>query len=170
MESIPLLYLLFVLVGCVLTVISVWSRKKLNVRIAAVGVLVVLVVLNYSALVNLLGRPQPIDYADDQSFENGSVVLAASVDEGVAIFLWLRHADQYQPRYYRMKWNQEAAIELKKAMDKSLRENSAVMMRPDYESSLESNKEPLFYALPHTRLPLKPSPDVYEYRNPNSTI
>ncbi len=170
MENIPPLYLLFVLVGCALAIIAVWSRRRLLVRVLAVLALIALVVLNYSALVNLLGRPQPIDSIVAISAEEDSVVLAASIEEGSAIYLWLRHSDQHQPRYYTMAWDQQTAIDLKKAMDQSIRENSSVMMRPDYESSLELSEEPLFYALPHDRLPLKPPADIYEYRNPKSPI
>ena len=60
MENLPQLYLLFVLLGCVLAVIAVWSRRRLLVRVAAVVALLLLVALNYSALVDLLGRPQPV--------------------------------------------------------------------------------------------------------------
>ena len=130
----------------------------------------ILVALNFTALVNLLGRPQPLDLASEGAFgENDSIVIAATIDEGVAIYLWLRHPNQLQPRYYKMDWDEEAAIELKKALDQSLRENKSVMMHPNFESSLETKREPLFYALPHERLPLKPPPDIYEYRNPNTT-
>ena len=111
-----------------------------------------------------------MQYAEFTAFEDDSVVLAASIDEGVAIYLWLRHPRLLQPRYYRMDWDQDAAIALKKAMDQSLRNSSTVMMNPNYEQSLETDKEPLFYALPQERLPLKPPPNIYEYRNPNNPI
>ena len=69
-----------------------------------------------------------------------------------------------------MDWDQDAAIALKKAMNRSMKDNSTVMMRPHYEQSLEAGKEPLFYAMPHERLPLKPKPEIYEYRNPAVNI
>jgi hypothetical protein len=102
--------------------------------------------------------------------EGDSIVLAASIDEGLAIYLWLRHPDIRQPRYYRLPWDQDAAIALKRAMDQSLKNKSTVMMNPNYESTLETNKEPLFYTLPQGRLPLKPPPDIFEYRNPQNPI
>ena len=170
MENIPLLFVTFVLIGCVLASIAIWSRKKLFVRISAVIALALLMALNYGALRDLLGLPKPVPQNKISDFEKDAVVLAASIDEGLAIYLWLRHPDQRQPRYYRMEWDQDAAIALKKAMDQSTRNNSTVMMNPNYESSLETNKEPLFYALPQERLPLKPPPEIYEYRNPTNTI
>ena len=170
MENLPQLYLLFVLLGCVLAVIAVWSRRRLLVRVAAVVALLLLVALNYSALVDLLGRPQPVGGLVSDGVEDESIVLAASIEEGQAIYLWLRQPQQREPRYYKLEWDQEAAIALKKAMDRSNRDNSSVMMNPNYETSLEGDKEPLFYALPPERLPLKPPPEIFEYRNPNNAI
>lgn len=170
MENIPILYLLFVLLGCLLAIVAIWSRRSLVVRFGAVVGLLCLVALNFTALIDLLGRPQPMQYSRVSEFEKDSTVLAASIDEGLAIYLWLRHPDIREPRYYKMAWDQDAAIALKRAMDRSTRDNSTVMMKPDYETSLETNKEPLFYALPPDRLPLKPPPEVYEYRNPQNPI
>jgi len=169
-ESIPVLYLLFVLLGCLLATITIWSRRTLHVRVAAVAALIVLVMLNYSALINLLGRPQPAEGVITDTIDDDAIVLAASIEEGQAIYLWLRHPQRREPRYYILDWDQDAAIALKKAMDRSLRNKSTVMMNPHYEQSLEGDKEPLFYILPPERLPLKPPPDIYEYRNPNSAI
>ena len=55
-------------------------------------------------------------------------------------------------------------------MAESLQEGSNVMMKPQFEQSLEEEKEPLFYALPQERLPLKPPSDYFEYRNPGIQI
>lgn len=170
MENIPILYLLYILLACGLALLTVWSRRKLPIRLISIVLLILLVVLSYSALINLLGRPQGITDSEIRSMEQDSTVLAASIDEGLAIYLWLRHSELREPRYYKMDWDQDAAVALKKAMDQSLRNNSTVMMRPNYESSLETNREPLFYALPQDRLPLKPPPEVFEYRNPKNPI
>ena len=170
METIPALYLVFTLLGCLLASIAIWSRRKLAVRVGAVIALLVLVGINYSALVDLLGLPKPIKHSTMDNMEGDSTVLAASIDEGLAIYLWLRHPDIRQPRYYRLPWDQDAAIALKRAMDQSLKNQSTVMMNPNYESTLETNKEPLFYTLPQGRLPLKPPPNIFEYRNPQNPI
>jgi len=170
MENIPVLYVLFVLIGCLLALIAIWSRRTLVVRLGAVLGLVALVSVNYGALVNLLGRPQPVEGIITDTVEDDAIVLAASIEEGQAIYLWLRHPQRRQPRYYILDWDQDAAIALKKAMDQSARNNTTVMMNPHYESSLETDKEPLFYILPPERLPLKPPPEVFEYRNPNNAI
>ena len=171
MENIPVLYLLFVLLGCALATLAIWSRRRLWIRVGAVIALIALVALNYSALENLLGKPQHLKKTGIDSIQGeASIVLAASIDEGISIYLWLRHEGIRRPVYYRMDWDQEAAIALKKALDRSIRDNSSVLMKHNYESSLEAGQEPLFYALPPQRLPLKPPPEIYEYRNPNNPV
>ncbi|MEM7292356.1 MAG: hypothetical protein AAF420_03015 [Pseudomonadota bacterium] len=170
MENIPALYLLYLLLGCLLAVVAVWSRRGVWIRAGAVGLLIALVALNYLALVNLLGRPQPIESIASAEIEGDAVVVAATIEEGTAIYLWLRHPRELKPHYYRMDWDQDAAMALKQAMAESLQENSSVMMKPHYEQSLEEDKEPLFYAMPQERLPLKPPPDYFEYRNPGIQI
>ena len=170
MENIPGLYLLFIFLGCVLATIAIWSRRNVYMRTFAVLALVALAGLNYGALVNLLGRPQPVNSFASATIDQDATVLAASIDEGLAIYLWLRHPRERQPRYYKMDWDEEAAIELKRALDQSMRNNTSVMMSPHYEMSLEDKREPLFYTLPHERLPLKPPPEIFEYRNPNNPV
>lgn len=170
MEDIPEYYLLYVLIGCVLALLAIWSRRRLVVRLAAVGMLLILMLTNYSALLDLLGKPLPFRYAGVEELTGDAIVLAASIDEGIAIYLWLRVPDQRQPRYYRIAWNHDAALSLKKALDRSYRDNSTVMMNPNFETSLEVGKEPLFYILPPERLPLKPPPEVYEYRHPGNPV
>ena len=169
MENIPVLYLVYVLLGGLLAVIAIWSRRTLAIKIAAIGLFAALVGLNYGALINLLGRPQPVDSFSSTKLEEDAIVIAASIAEGQAIYLWLRHPQQHQSRYYSMEWDEQDATALKKAMDRSSREGSEIMMKPHFEQSLESNKEPLFYTLPRERLPLKPPQDVYEYRRPGNS-
>ena len=102
--------------------------------------------------------------------DNDAIVLAATIEEGNAIYLWLREPEHRKPHYYSMDWDHDAAVALKKAMAQSLRDNSTVMMTPQFEQSLGSDKEPLFYTLPPERLPLKPPPEYLEYRNPGVQI
>ena len=168
MENIPIFYLLFVLAGCVLAMIAVWSRRGIKMRLTAILALIAITVLNYGALISLLGRPQPFGSFAGSTLDRDVVVLAVSIAEGHGIYLWLRHPQEHQPRYYEMKWSHEKAAALKQAMNRSTRENTTLMMNHDYETSLEIGKEPLFYTMPHERLPLKPLPEVFEYRNPNT--
>ncbi|MXZ81380.1 MAG: hypothetical protein F4Z15_08505 [Gammaproteobacteria bacterium] len=170
MENIPYLYVLQTLLAGLLAAIAIWSRRKIGPRAAAVMVLLLLVLAGYFSLENLLGRPQHFSHAVSDRPQEDSTVLAASLDEDNAIYLWIRHPGTSQPRYYRMEWDHDAAISLKRAIDQSLRDNSSIMIDLEYEPSLEVREMPQFYNLPPPRLPRKPPPEIYEYRNPDSPI
>ncbi|MYB34708.1 MAG: hypothetical protein F4X92_06220 [Gammaproteobacteria bacterium] len=170
MENVPILYLLQTFLAGLLVVIAIWSRRKIGLRIAAVIVLSALVLVGYFSLVNLLGRPQPLEYASFKNSGDDATVIAASIDEGNAIYLWLRIPGTNQPHYYRMDWDHEAATSLKRAIDQSLRNNTSIQFDLEYEPSLENRQMPQFYNLPQPSLPMKPPPEVFEYRNPDSPI
>lgn len=170
MENVPILYLLQTLLAGLLVVIAIWSRRKVGPRVAAVLVLFSLVAMGYFSLLNLLGRPQPIEYSALDNSYGKATVIAASIDEGHAIYLWLRHPGATQPRYYRMEWDHEAATALKRAIDLSYRDNSSIEIDLQYEPSIETRQMPQFYNLPPPSLPQKPPPEVYEYRNPDNPI
>ena len=170
MENVPILYLLQTFLAGLLVAIAIWSRRKIGPRIATVMILFALVLVGYFSLVNLLGRPQPFEYASPKNSREDATVIAASIDEGSAIYLWLRIPGINQPRYYRMDWNHEAATSLKRAIDQSLRNNTSIQLDLEYEPSLETRQMPQFYNLPQPSLPMKPPPEVFEYRNPDSPI
>ena len=170
MENLPILYLLHISLTGLLVVIAIWSRRAIGPRIASVVVLFALVLIGYFYLLNLLGRPQPIEHASFEGSEQDATVLATSIDEGKAIYLWLRIPGINQPRYYRMNWDHEVATSLKRAIDQSLRDNTSIQLNLEYETSLENRQMPKFYNLPQPRLPMKPPPEVFEYRNPDSPI
>ena len=82
----------------------------------------------------------------------------------------MRLPDQFEPRYYALPWSRQSAIELQKAIREADRTNGEVVIRLPFESSYEGRELPRFYALPHARLPLKPTPDVQEYRHPSLSV
>ena len=59
-----------------------------------------------------------------------------------------------------------AAIELQRAIRESRKSGQHVIIDLPFEPSLEIREAPRFYSLPQPRLPLKPRPDVKEYRHP----
>ncbi len=170
MENIPILYLLHICLAGLLVAIAIWARRSIGPRVASIALLFAFVLVGYVSLVSLLGRPQPIEYASFEDSEEHATVIAASIEEGNAIYLWLRVPGTSQPRYYRMDWDHEVATSLKRAIDQSLRNNTSIQLELEYESSLETRQMPQFYNLPQPRLPVKPPPEVFEYRNPDSPI
>ena len=170
MESIPYYYFSYVLLSCFLAMVAIWARRQLWIRSAAVIMLAVLLGIEYFALTDLLSRPKPAVLERQAERVREARVLAASLDEGNAIYLWLRLPDLREPRYYAMPWEHEAAVELQKAIAQADLDRTFVMMRAPFESTVERRKLPKFYSTPQPRLPIKPVPEAYEYRHPSLSV
>ena len=165
-NSLPYLFIAFAALCSLLAMITVWSRRSLWVRGGAVVALMSVLALEYFALVDLLSRPKPTELELAGERIEKATVLAASIEEGSAIYLWLRLPGVSEPRYYTMPWEQKSAIELQRAIRESRKSGQHVIIDLPFEPSLEIREAPRFYSLPQPRLPLKPRPDVKEYRHP----
>ena len=164
--NLPFLFIALTVLSAALAMLAVWSRRSLAIRVIAVIALTAVLVLEYFALTDLLSRPKPaaLELAGEQI--DKATVLAASIEEGSAIYLWLRLPNIQQPRYYVMPWEQKSAVELQRAIRESRKTGQHVMIDLPFEPSIEIREAPRFYSLPQPRLPLKPRPNVQEYRHP----
>ena len=166
----PYWFVGFVVVGVTLGVVAVWARRSLWIRAGAVVLVAAMLALQYVALTDLLSRPKPTDMELTATSVGEATVLAASIDEGKAIYLWLRLPDQHQPRYYALPWDHGQAVELQRAIREAGRHGTRVIMRSPFEKSLDDRRPPKFYDLPRISLPRKPKPEVLEYRHPSLTL
>ena len=121
MQEIPLWYLGFVLLSTLLAIAAVWARRSITARIGAVMLLAVMLTLQFVALTDLLSRPKPAELETATNTIEEAKVLAASIREGIAIYVWLHIEDKPEPRYYALPWRQKSAVELQRAMRESRR-------------------------------------------------
>ena len=170
MATLPYLFVGFVVLATVLGLIAVWARRRLWVRVCAVVMVGGLMGLQFFALTDLLSRPKPTTLAYGQKAVDEAMVLAATIDEGKAIYLWLRVPGTPEPRYYAMDWDHEDAVALQRAIREAGHHGTAVMMRSPFEKSLDDRPQPRFYDVPRIDLPRKPRPEAFEYRHPSLTI
>lgn len=170
MPDLPVFYALFLGLAGALALIAVWSRRRLALRAAAVGLLTLTVVVAYGAFNDLLSRPKPsaLELAHDHHEE--AEVLGATLSEGRAIYLWLRLPGIEEPRYYVMPWRLETAEVLQEAIREAERNRSGLLMRLPFEKSVEDRAAPRFYAVPRSKLPDKPAGDIQDYRHPSLPI
>ncbi len=168
MQYVSIYYLVSVLLVSALAIILVWSWRSLGIRVLSVTALAAIALIGYAALQSLLGNPKPLSESelDFPGKEETSVVIAASVDEGNAVYLWIRHGSLPQPYYYRMDWNDNTAAELEKMLKDSVDDNTEVAIKNNFEDSLDSGKDPLFYTLPRESMPFKPPPVFQDYKTP----
>ena len=170
MGNLPYYFVAFVALGLALALITVWARRGLWLRTIAALVFASLLGLQYFALSDLLSRPKPTVIEFQSKAVEEATVLAATFDEGTAIYLWLRLPDVRQPRYYALPWHRKTAIELQKAIREADRHGTRVIMRRPFNDATVEQPQPRFYDVPSNELPTKPVPEVMEYRHPSLSV
>ncbi len=154
MGALIYLYMVLVIIAACLAWIAVRSAGSLPSRLSAISLAVALMAVGYVGLLELLGRPKPIElqWVFEQADE--ATVLAADLREGEAIYLWLRHADGTEPLSVRLPWSLEQAKQLQDAMRQAEANGTGVQMRRPF-GNLAQEDGSLFYATPQPALPSK---------------
>ncbi len=158
----------FVMAGALIVLlgsITVWSPRKLSLKLGATAATLLFFPLSYLALADLLSKPKPVtlEWWLDRTEE--ATVLGSTMEEGKGIYLWLQLAGLEEPRSYVLPWNRKLAEQLQKALREAEEQHSQVRMRLPFEPSWD-DREPKFYALPQPALPPKDvAPDAPEMYN-----
>jgi hypothetical protein len=131
----------------------VLPRGSLWRRTLSVGMFVLLIAVVYGGALEMMSRPKTVrlEWRDLKE----ATVLAASMREGEAIYVWLQMDGAAEPRSYALPWSIQQAQELQQAMADAEQSGTGVKVSQPFESSLDTG-EPKFYALPQPALPPKP--------------
>lgn len=152
--------LLFLFVGIVVFVtalagITIWSPRRMSVKVGALALSALLMASSYGGFLELMGRPKPTTLEWVSQVEEATVV-GVRMREGEAIYLWLELGTPSEPRSYVIPWSEEEARELQEAMEEAESNGGQVRMRQPF-SNRPPTDEPMFYAQPQTALPPKPN-------------
>ncbi len=124
-------------IAAALASLAIWAPRPARVRVAAVVITTLFIPIIYVELIEMLSKPKPMSF---EWFvrDTDAVLLGTSLDEGNAIYLWLRLAGSVEPRYYKVPWNLKLAEKLEDAVDDAVRENSTIVLKnPFYRKSLD---------------------------------
>jgi len=121
-------------------------------RAASVATFLILIGLVYGGSVELLSRPKPMRLEWRGAKE--AKVLAATMVEAQAIYVWLETADAPEPRAYVLPWSTKTAQALQDAMQKGQATGRDVRMSKPFNPGLD-DREPKFYAAPQPATPAK---------------
>ena len=167
MTDLSQLFVATVALAGLLTLISLWTPRRLAVKGTALATGVLLLPLSYASLTDLLSRPKPIDLGWWQTHAEEATVLGSQLKEGQGIYVWLQLPDVAEPRSYVLPWSRATAEQLQAAERAAAQQQGggSVQMRLPFEPSLE-DREPLFYAKPQPAPPPKdttdPGPQIYQ--------
>ena len=157
MKELIYLVALWGAIAGVLATLSIWSPRKLSVKIIALALAVLVLPAAYASFTELLSRPKPLHLEWAQRALSEATVLSAMLHEGDHIYLWLALPDLEQPRAYALPWDEELAKQLHQAQQQAEGEGSKVRMRQPFDHRLDSD-EPLFYAPAQAPPPAKAEP------------
>ena len=155
-----------VALATVLASIAIWAPRKAWIKVGAVAAAALFMPLAYTAFAGLLGKPKPVQLEWVLRTAPEATVIAASVHEGEAIFLWLRLDDVAEPRAYALPWSRAVAEQLQAAQREAEHNRNGVRMTMPFETGTDG-VEHRFYAAPQPALPAKDrggdGPVVFEH-------
>ena len=162
------LFIVTISVAAVLAAIAIWAPRAPKVRIGALVVTALFIPLGYLQAIELLSKPKPVSFEWFDRDVQLAHVLGASMDEGRAIYLWLRIDGEIEPRYYVMPWRQEAAEKLEDVIDNAIRRNATVVLKKPFIRKSENemgdlNAHVIPPPMPPQKLPTVP-PRVFNPR------
>lgn len=166
-----LIYIFAAAVGiaAILASIAIWAPRKVLIRALAVAAAALFMPLAYVYFVGLLSKPKPVSFAWFERNVERAVVLSISLHEGEAIYLWLRLDGEFEPRYYRLPWQQRDAEALEDAVDAvSKSKGSIILQRPFTNHGFEDRGSLNVQIVPPPSMPRKPPPRPPQIFNPRS--
>lgn len=157
-------------VAAMLCSIAIWAPRRARVRFLALAVMMLFIPLVYIQFVNLLSRPKPIGFALFERSVDKAEVLSVSLDEGKAIYVWLRLEGMIEPRYYKLPWRQKVAEDLQDGMIQAYKNRSGlIMINPFSKQDPEVRGSMALKIIPPKTPPLKKPiipPRIYNPRSP----
>lgn len=168
-EASLLVFIAFTFLAALLAAIAIRTPRSTAIRVFAVATTAVFIPVSYVGLNEILARPKSMTHEWLNSSTTQATVLGVSLDEGKAIYLWLRLDSSPEPRYYRLPWLQKNAEKLQSALGKAAEEDDAVVRmrnpfsRESWTSQGEINLEIVRPAVPPLKTP-RPPPQIFDPR------
>ena len=167
MEVLTLLFAALVGIGALLATIAIWAPRAPFIRSAAVVVTAVFIPLSYLGLNELLSKPKPMAHEWFERNAGEATVLGVSLNEGKAIYLWLRLDSSLEPRYYVLPWETKFAEQLQELVEEAIEQGAMVrMVNPFSRKSFQDLGDLNLQVVPPEILPHKPPPHPPQIFNP----
>lgn len=131
-----IIYYLFagaVAVAAGLASLAIWAPRITRVRVAALALAALFIPVAYVEMAELLSKPKPMSFEWFERASNDALVLGINLDEGRAIYLWLRLSGDSEPRYYVIPWNVRLAEKLEDAADDAVRRSGAIVLKNPFQ-------------------------------------
>ena len=154
-------------IAAALASIAIWAPRPTRVRVLAVTVTLLFIPVAYVELAELLSKPKPMSFEWYERNTDKALLLGTTLDEGKAIYLWLRLDGSLEPRNYKIPWNLRLAEKLEDASEDAVRRNSTIVLRnPFWRRSFDEWGDLNVEIIPPPLPPLKMPPPAPRFFNP----
>ena len=148
MDILNILYVTITALAVLLISITIWSRRPFKWRVSAFFIGVGLVIILYVAILELLSRPKPahmeLFYKDIPEV----ILLHASWEEDVALYILVEIPGLDEPRLYVLPWNREEAEKFQQAMEEGEDKDEEVRIGNRFYNAAGEDRERLIYTTP----------------------
>lgn len=126
-----LIVLFFTLVGlaAALASLAIWAPRITRVRIGALVVTALLIPLGYAQFAELLSKPKPKNLEWFERNVEEAEILGVSLNEGEAIYMWLRLDGAMEPRSYQFPWDIRLAERLQDDLVNAVNRNAKLVIK-----------------------------------------
>ena len=139
-EPVYVLFACATVLAALLAAIAIRAPRATTPRVIAVAITTAFIPFAYLGLTEILARPKPMTHEWFNTSAKHAMVLGVSLREGEAIYLWLRVDDSFEPRYYRLPWQQRNAEKLQKAIEEAAEEDIGVRIDNPFSTHSWTNQ------------------------------
>ena len=137
MDVLNILYVTITGLAVLLVSITIWSRRPFKWRLSAFLIGVAFVTIIYASILELLSRPKPAHMELFYEDVPEVVLLHASWEEDVALYILVEIPGVEEPRLYILPWNREEAEKFEQAMEEGEDKNEEVRIGNPFFNSDE---------------------------------
>lgn len=167
MDNLIYVFAVSTVVAAALASLAIWAPRLPWVRISAVIAATMLIPISYIQFVEFLSRPKPQAMEWMQRHVDAAEVLAVSLAEGEAIYMWLRLSGEIEPRYYKFPWDLRLAEQLEEDIDTAMQKQGKLVLRNPFENRRAGQHGDLNVEIvPPPLPPTKAPPSMPRFYNP----
>ena len=154
-------------IAAALASIAIWAPRPARVRILVVTMTLLFIPVAYVELAELLSKTKLMSFEWYYRNTDKAILLGTTLDEGKAIYLWLRLDGSLEPRNYKIPWNLRLAEKLEEAYEDTVNRNSTIVLRkPFWRRSLDEWGDLNVEVIPPPLPPQKNPPPAPRFFNP----
>ena len=148
MDILNTFYIIITALAVTLISITIWARRPFRWRLTGFFIGAILISILFASILELLSRPKPAHLELFHKDVPEVVLLHASWEEDVALYILVEIPGVEEPRLYTLPWSREEAEKFEQAMEEGEEKNEEVRIGNPFFNADEEDRERLVYTTP----------------------